>query len=123
MIGILDVCGNTPLVQLKNIVTSQNATLSIKLERMNAGGSIKDRPAQYIIEKAEREGRLKPGGTIIESSSGNFGIACAMIGAAKGYKVVIFIDPKTTPTNRTLLRTYGAQVVVVTEKDDQGTYH
>jgi cystathionine beta-synthase/cysteine synthase A len=123
MSNILDLCGKTPLIKLKNILQSHQAQLFLKLERMNAGGSIKDRPAKYIIEKAERTGQLRPGGTIIESSSGNFGIACAMIGAAKGYKVIILIDPKTTPTNRALLKVYGAQGIVVTEKDDKGTYH
>lgn len=123
MISILDLCGQTPLVQLNNMTQPQHAKILVKLERMNAGGSIKDRPAKFIIEKAEREGHLKPGGTIIESSSGNFGIACAMIGAAKGYEVIILIDPKTTPTNRALLNVYGAKSIVVTEKDDKGTYH
>jgi cystathionine beta-synthase/cysteine synthase A len=111
------------MVQLKNMASLQHAKILVKLERMNAGGSIKDRPAKYIIEKAEKEGYLKPGGTIVESSSGNFGIACAMIGAAKGYKVIILIDPKTTATNRALLNAYGATSIVVTEKDDKGAYH
>ncbi len=120
MNNILNLCGQTPLVQLKHIVQPKCAKISLKLERMNAGGSIKDRPAKYIIEKAEKGGVLQPGSVIIESSSGNFGIACAMIGAAKGYKVIILIDPKTTSTNRALMNAYGAQTITVTEKDDDG---
>jgi cystathionine beta-synthase/cysteine synthase A len=123
MNNILNLCGQTPLVQLKHIVQPGCAKISLKLERMNAGGSIKDRPAKYIIEKAEKDRVLQPGGVIIESSSGNFGIACAMIGAAKGYKVIILIDPKTTSTNRALMNAYGAQTIIVTEKDDDGAYH
>ncbi|MBP9743635.1 MAG: cysteine synthase family protein [Burkholderiales bacterium] len=121
--NILNLCGQTPLVQLNHITQPQHAKILLKLERMNAGGSIKDRPAKYIIEKAEKSGILRPGGVIIESSSGNFGIACAMIGAVKGYKVIILIDPKTTTTNRALMNAYGAQTIVVTEKDDDGAYH
>lgn len=120
---ITDLCGNTPLIKLNNIIKSNQAEICLKLERFNGGGSIKDRPAKYIIEQAEKNGLLKPGGTIIESSSGNFGIACAMIGAAKGYRVIMVVDPKITPTNRTLLQVYGAEVVVVEEKDEDGSYH
>lgn len=123
MNSILDLCGQTPIIQLNNINSQQQAKIFIKLERMNASGSIKDRPAKYIIEKAEQVGHLRPGGTIIESSSGNFGIACAMIAAAKGYKVIILIDPKTTSANRALLNVYGAKTIIVTEKDDNGSYH
>ena len=123
MNNILDLCGQTPIVQLNRITNPEHAKILLKLERVNAGGSIKDRPAKYIIEKAEEDGILQPGGVIIESSSGNFGIACAMIGAVKGYKVIILIDPKTTQTNRALMNAYGAQTIVVTEKDDDGAYH
>lgn len=75
------------------------------------------------MTEAEKRGLLKPGGTIIESSSGNFGISLAMIGAAKGYRVIILVDPKTTATNLALLKCFGAEVVVVTEQDDSGSYH
>lgn len=119
---ILDLIGNTPLITLKNLSIYQDRII-LKMEGCNPGGSIKDRSANYIIEEAERRGLLKPGGTIIESSSGNFGIALAMIGAAKGYNVKILVDPKTTESNKALLKGYGADVVVVTEKDDCGSYH
>ncbi|MGG3281136.1 PLP-dependent cysteine synthase family protein [Paenibacillus solani] len=119
---ILDTVGNSPLVQLRNLVRDE-VDVILKLERTNPGGSIKDRPALYIIEEAERRGWLKPGGTLIESSSGNFGISLAMIGAARGYRVIILVDPKTTPTNLAMLKAYGAEVIVVTEQDDSGSYH
>ncbi len=95
----------------------------LKYERYNPGGSIKDRAALYIVTEAERRGWLKPGGTIIESSSGNFGISLAMIGAAKDYRVIILVDPKTTEANLALIRCFGAEVIVVTEQDDTGSYH
>ena len=95
----------------------------LKYERYNPGGSIKDRAALYIVTEAERRGWLKPGGTIIESSSGNFGISLAMIGAARGYRVIILVDPKTTEANLALIRCFGAEVIVVTEQDDSGSYH
>lgn len=120
---ILKTIGNSPLVTLQNIVTRDEARLCVKLERTNPGGSIKDRPALYIIEEAERRGWLRPGGTIIESSSGNFGISLAMIGAIKGYRTLILVDPKTTPVNLAMLNAFGAEVIVVTEQDDSGSYH
>ncbi|MGB8954567.1 MAG: cysteine synthase family protein [Tumebacillaceae bacterium] len=123
MSSILDFVGNTPLVQLKNMVHADEANVWLKMERTNPGGSIKDRPALYIVEEAERRGLLKPGGTLIESSSGNFGISLAMIGAARGYRVIILVDPKTTPVNLGMLKAYGAEVIVVTEQDDSGSYH
>ncbi|WP_244903420.1 cysteine synthase family protein [Paenibacillus aquistagni] len=123
MYSILDTVGRTPLIQLRNLVGPAEGRVLLKLERTNPGGSIKDRPALYIVEEAERRGLLKPGGTLIESSSGNFGISLAMIGAVRGYRVMILVDPKTTPTNLALLKAYGAEVIVVTEQDDSGSYH
>ncbi len=123
MFTILDTIGSTSVIQLKNIVETDYATIQIKQERTNPGGSIKDRAANYIVAEAERRGWLKPGGTIIESSSGNFGISLAMIGAVKGYKVLILVDPKTTQNNLAILKAYGAEVIVVTEQDDCGSYH
>ncbi|MVO98379.1 PLP-dependent cysteine synthase family protein [Paenibacillus lutrae] len=123
MNSVLDTIGKTPVVQLRNVVTREEGELWIKLERTNPGGSIKDRPALFIVEMAERRGWLKPGGTLIESSSGNFGISLAMIGAARGYRVIILVDPKTTSTNLSMLKAYGAEVIVVTEQDDSGSYH
>ncbi|MEY8417533.1 cysteine synthase family protein [Tissierella praeacuta] len=120
--SILDLVGTTSLISLKNIHAYTKRIL-LKMESFNPAGSVKDRSAKYIIEEAEKRGLLKPGGTIIESSSGNFGIALAMIGAAKGYNIKILVDPKTTESNKALLKGYGAEVIVVTEKDDCGSYH
>ncbi len=123
MRGILETIGETPMITKLNMNSDCEGEICLKYERNNPGGSIKDRPAIYMINEAEKRGWLKPGGTIIESSSGNFGISLAMIGAAKGYKVIILVDPKTTPSNMSLLKSYGAEVIVVTEKDDCGSYH
>ncbi|HEU4322874.1 MAG TPA: cysteine synthase family protein [Roseiflexaceae bacterium] len=120
---VLDTIGSTPLFRLQRLARPGEGQVLVKWERSNPGGSIKDRPAHFIVTEAERRGLLKPGGTIIESSSGNFGISLAMIGAAKGYRVIILVDPKTTPTNLAVLKTFGAEVVVVTELDDCGSYH
>lgn len=121
--SILETIGNTPLITIPNSNKRDEGRILFKYERNNPGGSIKDRPAMHMIEEAEQRGLLKPGGTIIESSSGNFGISLAMIGAAKGYHVIILVDPKTTSTNLALLKCFGAEVIVVTEQDDCGSYH
>jgi 2,3-diaminopropionate biosynthesis protein SbnA len=120
---LLDAVGNTPVIKLQNITTAAESTLAVKLESANPGGSLKDRAAWYIIRRAEMEGRLRPGDTIIESSSGNFGISLAMIGASRNYRVIVIVDPKITPTNRALFEAFGAEVIVVDEKDDSGSYH
>ena len=121
--SILETIGHTPLLTIPNTNHVHEAQILMKYERYNPGGSIKDRAALHIIKEAERRGLLKPGGTIIESSSGNFGISLAMIGAAKGYRVIILIDPKTTSANRALIESFGAEAIVVTEQDDCGSYH
>lgn len=121
---ILDTIGRTPLITCPNTNQADaEGQLLLKYERYNPGGSVKDRPALYMVREAERRGLLRPGGTIIESSSGNFGISLAMIGAARGYRVIILVDPKTTAANVALLKAFGAEVVVVTEQDDSGSYH
>ncbi len=120
---LLDVIGQTPAVRLRNLTTDGEAQLIAKLENTNPAGSLKDRPAWYIVEHAERTGLLRPGGTIIESSSGNFSIALAMIGASRGYRVIAVVDPKLTPTNRGLLEAFGSEIVIVDEPDDSGSYH
>lgn len=106
---LLDLIGNTPLIQLQ---LQTNATLLAKLEYLNPGGSIKDRSALYLIEHAERTGLLKPGGTIVEASSGNQGIALAMIGKVKGYRVIITVPDRTASEKIATLRAYGAEVHV-----------
>ncbi|MCE7006960.1 cysteine synthase family protein [Kibdelosporangium philippinense] len=120
---LLDAIGSTTTVSLTRLTRPGEADLVAKLESGNPGGSLKDRPAAHILRHAERAGYLRPGGTIIESSSGNFGIALAMFGAARGYRVIAVVDPKLTPTNRALLEAFGAQIIVVDEPDDAGSYH
>ena len=121
--NILACLGDSPIISIDKINRLCGTNVVVKLEKTNPGGSIKDRPAVYIIDYAERHGLLSPGGTIIESSSGNFGISLAMIGAAKDYRVIILVDPKTTETNIALMKAYGAEVIVVDQKDDSGSYH
>ncbi|WP_394824379.1 PLP-dependent cysteine synthase family protein [Pendulispora albinea] len=120
---LLESVGHTPLVRLENLTTRSEGRLLAKLESANPGGSLKDRAAWHIIRDAEARGLLRRGATIIESSSGNFGIALAMIGAARGYRVIAIVDPKITPTNLALFAAFGAEVVVIEEKDDSGSYH
>lgn len=120
---LLDAIGNTPLVGLS---FETQASLFAKLEYLNPGGSIKDRTALYMVEEAERQGLLQPGGTIIEASSGNQGIALAMIGAVKGYKVIITVSEKVSQEKKQSLMAYGAELVVcpATEHhDDPENYH
>ncbi|WP_051311460.1 PLP-dependent cysteine synthase family protein [Zooshikella ganghwensis] len=106
--------GHVPFVQLHRIhPLCKKHHVFIKLESCNPSGSIKDKNAAYLINHAEQQGLLQPGGTIIESSSGNFGLALASIGAAKGYKVIIVIDAKTPPPVLKMLKAYGAQLVEV----------
>jgi len=107
---VLESIGNTPLVQI--LPSPSRGTVLAKLEYLNPGGSIKDRTALYLIEKAEREGKLKPGGTIVEASSGNQGIALSMIGAVKGYRVIITVPAKTSQEKVATLKAFGAEVIV-----------
>lgn len=120
---LLKTVGHTPVVAMRNLTEPGEGKLVVKLESANPGGSLKDRAAWNIIRRAEHEGQLRPGATIIESSSGNFGIALAMIGASRNYRVIAIVDPKITPTNRALFEAFGARVIVVHEKDDSGSYH
>lgn len=109
---ILKSIGNTPLVRLKKIVGENSATVLAKAEFMNPGGSIKDRMALYIIEDAEKKGLLKPGGTIVENTSGNTGIGVAIIAAIKGYKAIFTIPDKMSQEKIDLLKAFGAEVIV-----------
>ena len=106
--NLLQAIGNTPLVKVD---FGTPANIYAKLEYLNPGGSIKDRSALYMIEYAEKNGLLKPGGTIIEASSGNQGIASAMIGAIKGYNVIITVSEKVSKEKRDTLSAYGVKVV------------
>lgn len=120
---VLDAVGNTPIVKIPFDIKAQ---LFAKLEYLNPGGSVKDRSAKFMIEEAERTGLLKPGGTIVDASSGNHGIATAMIGAAKGYKVIITVSEKVSKEKRDTLTAYGAEVVTCPPTDfieDPRGYH
>ncbi|MBI6873515.1 cysteine synthase A [Clostridium aciditolerans] len=110
--NVIDMIGNTPLFKLSNIVGEDMADIYVKLEKFNPGGSIKDRAALGMIEKAEREGIIKPGYTIVEPTSGNTGIALAMIGKLKGYKVIIIMPDTMSIERRNMMKAYGAKLVL-----------
>jgi cystathionine beta-synthase len=110
--SVLDLIGETPLVRLSRLDPGLRTPLAAKVEYMNPGGSIKDRPALAMIEAAEREGKLKPGGTLIEPTSGNTGIGLAMAAALRGYKVIAVMPDKMSREKIDTLRAYGAEVVV-----------
>ena len=110
--NILDLIGNTPVVKLNFLNDENIADIYVKLEKYNIGGSVKDRAALGMIETAEKEGKLKPGGTIVEPTSGNTGIALALIGKAKGYKVVIVMPDSMSVERRSILAAYGAELIL-----------
>ncbi|MHA6879156.1 2,3-diaminopropionate biosynthesis protein SbnA (plasmid) [Ralstonia pseudosolanacearum] len=120
--SIVDCIGGTPLVQLARLYDGRKAEVFAKLEMLNPAGSIKDRPARYIIERGLAEGSIAPGTHIIESSSGNLAIALAMVCRIKGLRFTAVVDPKISPTNLKILRCYGAGIERVTRKDSQGGY-
>lgn len=109
---ILDVIGNTPLVKINKLNPNPRVTMLAKLEFMNPGGSVKDRIGPAMIEKAEKEGKLKKGGTIVEPTSGNTGVGLSLAAAIKGYKTVFVMPDKMSEEKRNLLRAYGAKVIV-----------
>jgi cystathionine beta-synthase len=110
--SLLDLIGNTPLVRLDRIGRSLPGQLLAKLEFLNPGGSVKDRPALLMVEAAEREGRLRPGGTIVEPTSGNTGVGLAIVAARRGYRCIFTMPDKIASEKVALLRAYGAEVVV-----------
>jgi cystathionine beta-synthase len=121
--SLIELIGKTPLARLD---FGTKPTLLAKCEFMNPGGSVKDRCALYMIEEAERTGKLKPGGTIIEATSGNQGIAIAMIGKIKGYRVIITVPDRTAVEKIAILRAYGAEVHIcpnTDSHDDPRNYH
>jgi cysteine synthase A len=110
--GVLDLVGRTPLVRLSRLSPKGGAEVCGKLESNNPAGSVKDRPALEMVLRAEREGSLKPGATIVEATSGNTGISLAMIAAVKGYRCVLVMPEDMSMARRQILRSYGADVVL-----------
>jgi cysteine synthase len=110
--SVLDLVGKTPMVRLNRVVPAGSAEVVGKMESLNPAGSVKDRIALNMIEAAEREGKLKPGDTIIEPTSGNTGIGLAMVAAVKGYKLVVTMPEDMSLARRDLLARYGAEVVL-----------
>ncbi|APC38814.1 cysteine synthase A [Clostridium estertheticum] len=110
--NVLDMIGGTPVLKLNKLVSVDTADVYVKLEKYNPAGSIKDRAALGMIEKAEKLGLLKEGFTIVEPTSGNMGIALAMIGRIKGYDVIIVMPDSMSVERRSLIKAYGAQLVL-----------
>lgn len=109
--------GNTPLVRLQRIVPQGASTLLVKLEGNNPAGSVKDRPALYMIKCAEERGDIKPGDCLIEATSGNTGIALAMAAAIKGYRMILIMPDNLSVERRAAMRAYGAELVLVTQEE------
>ena len=115
--NILEAVGKTPMIRLNKMVDPDSAEILVKYEGLNVGGSIKTRTALNMIEAAEREGKIKPGGTLIESTSGNTGIGIAAIGAAKGYRVIITMPENMSKERVSILKGYGAEVILTPAAD------
>ncbi|MCX5637246.1 MAG: cysteine synthase family protein, partial [Planctomycetota bacterium] len=114
---ILSTIGNTPLVELKHLGQNGKVKIFAKLEGNNPSGSVKDRPALYMISKAEQSGQLTKDKTILEPTSGNMGIALAMIGAAKGYRVKLTLPECVSTERRHILEAYGAEVILTPARE------
>src|SRR3569623_304974 len=109
---VSELIGNTPLVKLNSVVSEGAGTVAAKIEYLNPGGSAKDRIAIKMIDAAEASGELKPGGTIVEPTSGNTGVGLAMVAQQKGYKCIFVCPDKVSTDKINVLRAYGAEVVV-----------
>jgi cysteine synthase A len=118
--NITDIIGKTPIVKLNNIPSKDMADVYVKLEYQNPGSSVKDRIAFAMVETAEKEGLLKPGGTIVEPTSGNTGIGLAMVAAAKGYKAILVMPETMSLERRNLMKAYGAELVLTPGPDGMG---
>ena len=115
--SIVDAIGQTPLVRLNRLSEGLPGNIAVKLEFYNPAGSVKDRIGRAIIDAAEEAGALKPGGTIVEGTSGNTGIALAMVGAARGYNVILTMPETMSAERRVLLRAYGAKIMLTPGTD------
>ena len=113
--AIEDFIGNTPLVRLQRLLGDTTNTLLVKLEGNNPAGSVKDRPALSMIQRAEERGDIKPGDTLIEATSGNTGIALAMAAAIKGYKMVLIMPETMSAERRASMKAYGAELILVSK--------
>lgn len=109
--------GNTPLVKLKRLTKNWDAEIWVKLEGNNPAGSVKDRAALFMIQQAERRGQITPGDTLIEATSGNTGIALAMIATIKGYKLKLLMPENMSIERQSVMRAYGAEIVLVSEAE------
>ncbi|WP_309081173.1 cystathionine beta-synthase [Zhihengliuella sp.] len=110
--SVIDLIGDTPLVRLNQVTQGLRATILVKLEYLNPGGSIKDRIALKMVEEAEKSGALRPGGTVVEPTSGNTGVGLALVAQQKGYRTVFVTPDKVGEEKRDVLRAYGGEVVV-----------
>jgi cysteine synthase A len=117
---VLDAMGNTPMIRLNRMTGPDDAEVLVKYEGLNIGGSIKTRTAFQMIEAAERAGILKPDSVIVEPTSGNKGIGLALVGAVKGYRVVIIMPDSVSHERRLLIRHYGAEVMLIHDEDNIG---
>jgi N-(2-amino-2-carboxyethyl)-L-glutamate synthase len=120
--SVIECIGNTPLVSLNRLFPQKEVQVFAKLEYMNPGGSMKDRPARFIIEQGLKAGTITQDTHIVESTSGNLGIALAMVTKVYNLKLTCVVDPKISSANLNILRQFGANVVMVTEKDEHGGY-
>ncbi len=110
--NIYELIGKTPIIKLNNLVEEDMADILVKVEGFNPSGSVKDRAALFMVEGAEREGKLIKGGVIVEPTSGNTGIGLAMIGAAKGYRVILVMPDTMSMERRRILKAYGAELIL-----------
>ncbi len=115
--NVLDLIGNTPMVKLVKVVDKNSADIFAKLEMFNPGGSVKDRIALNMIEQAEKKGLLKPGSVIVEPTSGNTGIGLAIVGAVKGYKVILTMPEAMSQERIQILESFGAKVILTPAKE------
>jgi cysteine synthase A len=118
--SILDLIGSTPVVKLRNLPGENDAEVWAKMESFNPGGSVKDRICFNMIEAAEREGKLKPGATIVEPTSGNTGIGLALIAAVKGYRLILTMPDTMSEERRSLLAAYGAHLILTPDTKGMG---